>query len=82
LGILDNTAYFPGWEVTVDGIKAPIQFQDMNHRGLITFNVPNGEHSVKVVFKETPIRLLSDIVSVISLVLIVGILLLRNRLKK
>lgn len=82
LGILDNTAYFPGWEARVDGKKVSIQFQDMNHRGLITFNVPSGEHSVKVEFKETLTRLLSDIVSLISLVLVVGILLLGNRIKK
>jgi uncharacterized membrane protein len=82
LSILDNTEYFPGWRAEVDGVKTPIQFQDMNHRGLITFNVPSGEHSVKVKFKETPIRLLSDIVSVVSLALIVGVLLLGNRLKK
>ncbi len=82
LGIVDNTAYFPGWEVRVDGKKVTIQFQDMNHRGLITFNVPKGQHNVRIRFKETPIRLLSDIISVISLAVIVGVLLFENRLKR
>lgn len=82
LQILDNTVYFPGWQVRVDGKKVPIQFQDMNHRGLITFNVPSGKHSVRIEFKETPIRLFSDIISLISLVLVAGVLLLENRVRK
>ncbi|HUD09762.1 MAG TPA: 6-pyruvoyl-tetrahydropterin synthase-related protein [Patescibacteria group bacterium] len=82
MGILDNTAYFPGWKVTIDGEKTSIQFQDMDHRGLMEFNVPSGKHNVRVEFKETLIRLLSDIVSVVSLVLVAAVLLLGNRLKK
>ncbi|MDP2585272.1 MAG: 6-pyruvoyl-tetrahydropterin synthase-related protein, partial [Candidatus Levybacteria bacterium] len=51
--ILENTLYFPGWTVFVDGNKQEIEFQDQNHRGLITFNVDKGEHFVNIIFKET-----------------------------
>lgn len=71
--ILDNTVYFPGWQVFVDRKKTPIEFQDMNHRGLITFSVPKGKHKIDVVFGETAIRLFFDIVSLFS---IIGITLL------
>ncbi len=65
---LDNTVYFPGWRVEIDGQKVPIEFQDPNHRGLITFNIPKGNHSALVKFAESPVRLLSDIISLIALI--------------
>lgn len=73
LRILENTLYFPGWTVFVDGKKQEIEFQDQNHRGLITFNVDKGEHSVSIIFKETKIRLFSDIVSLISIISVGGL---------
>lgn len=79
--ILDNTVYFPSWRVEVDGKKVPVEFQDMNHRGLITFDVPKGKHLVKVEFRESPIRLISDIISAVSIGLIFLMILFRNKLK-
>lgn len=70
--ILENTLYFPGWTVLVDGKKQEIEFQDQNHRGLITFNVGKGEHFVNIIFKETKIRLFSDIVSLIGVITVGG----------
>jgi len=66
--ILDNTVYFPGWQVFVDGQKTPIEFQDINHRGLITFSVPKGVHNIEIVFRESAIRLFSNMVSLFSIV--------------
>lgn len=66
--ILDNTVYFPGWQVFVDGKKTPIEFQDVNHRGLITFSVPKGMHHIEVVFKESAVRLFSNMVSLFSII--------------
>lgn len=80
LKILDNTVYFPGWKAYVDGKKVPIEFQDMNHRGLITFDVPKGKHNVKVIFGETPIRLASDFISLFSLVGIFLIFIFRKKI--
>ncbi|MEX2007761.1 MAG: hypothetical protein WD992_03230 [Candidatus Levyibacteriota bacterium] len=68
--ILDNTVYFPGWQVKVDGQKVPIEFQDMNHRGLITFYIPKGNRIVEVEFKESPIRFISDILSLAAVILV------------
>jgi len=70
--ILENTLYFPGWTVLVDGKKQEIEFQDQNHRGLITFNVNKGEHFVNIIFKETKIRLFSDTVSLVSVITVGG----------
>lgn len=66
--ILDNTIYFPGWQVFIDGQKTLIEFQDINHRGLITFSVLKGIHNIEVVFRESIIRLFSDIISAFSII--------------
>lgn len=71
--ILDNTIYFPGWQVFIDKKKVPIEFQDINNRGFITFSVPTGVHKAEVRFAESPIRLFSDIVSLFSIIsLLIG----------
>lgn len=67
--IVDNTQYFPGWRVFVDNIKTPIEFQDQNHRGRITFNVSKGVHNVQITFGNSPVRSIGNIVSVFTLVL-------------
>ncbi len=82
INILDNTVYFPGWIVNVDNEKVPIEFQDVNNRGLITFNVPAGEHKVKVYFGESPIRILSDLVSLAGLVILIVLFALRFKIDK
>lgn len=79
--ILDNTIYFPGWQVFVDGKKVPIEFQDMNYRGLITFAVPQGINKVEVIFGESPIRLFADGVSLAALLLVAGVIAIRKKIK-
>ena len=51
--MVDYTFYFPGWKVLVDAKEVPIEFQDMNYRGVITYNVPSGNHEVVVKFTDT-----------------------------
>ena len=58
-------AYFPGWQVEIDGEPAPAQISD---RGLIQVSVPAGEARVGAVFGETPIRMLSNIITLMSAV--------------
>lgn len=78
--LVDHTQYFPGWRVSVDGTKTPIQFQDASWRGQITFDVPKGEHAIKVSFEETPLRLAADVVSFATLGLLgLSYLLWRNK---
>ena len=66
--IVENTLYFPGWKIYVDGKEYKgIQFQDPNYRGLMTFKVLNGEHKIDIVFRETKLRTISDIISALAL---------------
>jgi hypothetical protein len=72
--IIDHTQFFPGWKVFVDGQSVPIQFQDPSHRGEITYTVPSGSHNIQVIFGETKLRMIADVISIISFVFI-GLLL-------
>lgn len=68
--VVDHTQYFPGWRVYVSGKQVPIEFQDQNWRGQITFPVARGKHTVQVVFGESPIRLIADIISLSTLIML------------
>lgn len=78
VSLRDSTFYFPGWKVFVDGRNTPIEFQDGNHRGIITFSIPKGRHDVMISFNETKIRFLADIITVISLVVLLVMLILHK----
>ena len=68
--ILENTLYFPGWLVLVDGEATSIEFQDQKNRGLITFFVEEGRHRVDVVFTKTKLRTFADSLSVTGLIIV------------
>jgi hypothetical protein len=61
------TYYFPGWRGYVDGQEVPIRPEQPY--GLITLDVPAGEHQVKIRFGDTPIRVVGKGVSVLSFTL-------------
>lgn len=63
---VENTVYFPGWNVYIDGKKTAVEFQDPNYRGLMTFFVPEGSHTVRVQFQDTKLRFAADILSLVS----------------
>lgn len=64
--VVAHIQYFPGWQVFLDGKKQPIQFQDPNWRGMITFAVPAGEHQLYITFSESKTRALANAISLIS----------------
>ncbi len=66
-----NTIYFPGWKSTIDGNPSNIEYT--NDRGVIDLSVPKGEHKIKLKFSETPLRLLADLISLFSLIILIGI---------
>lgn len=79
--IRENTIYFPGWKVFMNGKNVPIEFQDQKNRGLITFYVPKGKHNLEIRFSDTKLRLFSNIVSIISfLILLFWGILYKNRI--
>jgi hypothetical protein len=82
LEMVDHTFYFPGWNVYIDGVKTNIQFQNPNYRGVITYQVPAGRHSIYLSFQDTKIRSVGKILSVISLIFFIALLFLRKRIRQ
>jgi hypothetical protein len=75
LSMIDYTFYFPGWKVYIDGVETPIEFQDIENRGVITYTVPAGQHSVEVKFTQTKTVLLGNLLTLLgfgSVLLIMG----------
>lgn len=73
-----NTVYFPGWYAYINGQQAQILY---NTNGLIDLRLEKGINNVQVVFKETPFRLFSDLVSLSSLAGLVFLILLRKKIR-
>lgn len=70
-----NLLMFPGWRVWVDGKRVEVQIPEEERWGRMWIDVPVGEHLVSAKFKNTPIRTLSNLVSIFSW----GLLLLQFR---
>ncbi len=68
--LVDNTFYFPGWRAFVNDVPTTIEFQDINHRGLITLSLPPGTHVVDIVFGKTKVRFLAELVSVFGTIIL------------
>lgn len=74
--VVDRTQYFPGWRVYSDGVKVPIEFQDQNWRGLITFRLQKGTHLIRVVWEESPLRKAAESITIIALLGVLGSILI------
>lgn len=61
---------FPGWTVWLDGQK--VNTRHDNFLGLITFEIPPGEHQVKAKLLNTPIRNLGNFLSLVGILGLVG----------
>ncbi|MFN8488550.1 MAG: hypothetical protein U0350_13200 [Caldilineaceae bacterium] len=67
-----NEFYFPGWQVRVDGIVAPLRVSDPN--GLLEVDVPVGKHQIEARMGSTPVRRYSAILSWATMLVVMGLL--------
>jgi len=66
--VFEKTAYFPGWELTVDGKPSAIIYDNKDYPGLIGFRLTAGTHTIQTQFTEhTPARRVGDSLSLISI---------------
>jgi hypothetical protein len=64
------TYYFPGWRVSIDGVRLPASaLRAETVYGLITVDVPPGEHTVLLRWGDTPLRLAAKILTLACLAL-------------
>ncbi|MDO8672733.1 MAG: 6-pyruvoyl-tetrahydropterin synthase-related protein, partial [Dehalococcoidia bacterium] len=73
--LVPNLVYFPGWIAFVDDREVPTSIDDPS--GFIRVAVPAGEHVVSFRFQDTPVRSLSNAVSLATLLVLIGMLLWR-----
>ncbi len=66
--IIEHTAYFPGWQATIDGKPTTINYNNQQHPGLIGLKIPSGRHLIETRFTEkTTPRIIGDSLSIIAL---------------
>lgn len=70
--VVFHTFYFPGWTAWVDGKPAPVA--PVSERGLVGVAMPAGRHGLELRFRETPVRLAADGLSVLALLAVVGLI--------
>ncbi len=69
--------YFPGWEVKIDGKR--VEAYAGKPYGQIEFKVPAGKHTVNIAFKESPFRMILDILSLLSLFVAITMIIGRKK---
>lgn len=60
-----NTFAYPGWQAEINGKKVDITPSEGT--GLITIPVPAGDSDISITFRETPLRWVANVVSLVSL---------------
>jgi hypothetical protein len=76
------TYYFPGWRVYIDGERLPDEaLRAETVYGLITIDVPPGEHQVLLRWGDTPLRLAGKLLTLACLVLAIGLVVVPSVLR-
>lgn len=63
------TADFPGWQTSLD---TKIVEKSVSDQGLIQLTVPEGEHEIKITFKNTPVRTVANILSTLGILMVLA----------
>ena len=63
-----NTIYYPGWQAYIDSRAININYK--NDNGVMDIIIPPGNHNVKLFFGETSLRLFSDVLSILSFLIL------------
>jgi hypothetical protein len=72
--VIVNIAYFPGWEVYIDGLEKEIIILD---RGFM-ISIPPGKHEVVIKFENTKVRKIANLITLLSLLFVSGIFVRRK----
>ena len=64
--------YFPGWSIRANG--KVLSLSEPSIQGLITFELPKGEYQIDLELKDTPVRIMGNVLSLMSILLIFALL--------
>jgi uncharacterized membrane protein len=69
-------AYFPSWQGYIDNKQVLVK----DNQGKIAVNIPQGQHQLKLIFQQTQVELLADLISLVGvLALFAGIIQLKKK---
>lgn len=60
--------YFPGWTVLANGKN--VSLEKPSELGLIRFKLPEGNYNLKFEFRDTPVRIIGNIITLTSILLV------------
>lgn len=63
---LINISYFPGWQVQVDNHQVAVS----QNKGLITFPLPKGQHTVSLSLQTTPLEKVAESITILSVLIV------------
>lgn len=66
--VVENTMYYPGWKVFVDGKETSVDYQNKDYPGRLVYFVTSGGHEIKSIFTENTLRKTVDIISLVTFV--------------
>jgi uncharacterized membrane protein YfhO len=61
-----NTHYFPGWVASIDSQSVAINHN--NSFDYMDLEVPSGIHKISLEFRNTPIREIGNLISILSII--------------
>lgn len=72
--VQENTWFFPGWELSINGITVPITYTKKKNPGIIMFDIPAGLHRIVLSYEDLPELKIAKIISVSGFLACIGIL--------
>jgi hypothetical protein len=63
-----NTIYYPGWKILVNGLNHEINYK--NDKGVMEIKLAKGDYTIDASFHETPLRKMSNLISLLGLFVI------------
>lgn len=64
--IKENTYYYPGWELFLNNKRSEIYYNNQNFKGVISFYLKKGIYKVRLIFVDTPDRILGNVITLTS----------------
>src|SRR6266404_1486772 len=64
--IKENTFYFPGWELFVNGQQKPINYLNKKYRGVITFPLKKGTYQIKLLYVYNSVSVIAQRLSLFA----------------
>lgn len=80
--IKENTFYYPGWTLYVNGKNKNINFQDEKYPGVIISELEKGMHLIELKFQQTETRILFRLISLTTLLALLASIIFKHFYRK